>query len=86
MWLLECEAPDKVFLKSWAGDYLHRPDDVKPIAMTYNVRQPWTIERRGEVVRIRSWKEDYLQRPTSPQGVQTGLPGYGIDWIVEAVP
>lgn len=86
VWLLECEAPDKVFLKSWAGDYLHRPDNVNPIAMTYNVRQPWTIERRGEVVRIRSWKEDYLQRPTSPQGVQTGLPGYGIDWIVEAVP
>jgi hypothetical protein len=86
VWILECEAPNLVYLKSWTGDYLHRPDNVNPIAMTWSTRQPWTVERNGEYVRIKSWKNDYLYRPSSPQGIQTGpvMPGF-VDWTLEAV-
>jgi hypothetical protein len=84
VWLLECEAPDKVYLKAWTNHYLHRPDNVNPIAMTWDVRQPWTIERNGGFVRLKSWKNDHLERSSAERGVQTG--SVDIDWTLEAVP
>lgn len=87
VWTLECEAPDKVFLKSWKGDYLHRPDNVNPIVMTWDVRQPWTVERVGEYVRLKSWKNDYMLRTTATQGVQSGAPHIGRElWTLDVVP
>ncbi len=84
VWFLECEAPNKVYLKAWTNHYLHRPDNVNPIAMTWDVRQPWTIERNAGFVRLKSWKNDYLERSNAAQGVQTGT--VAIDWTLEVVP
>jgi len=74
----------KVMLRSSKGDYLHRPDDARPIVTTWDTRQPWTIERNAGFVRLKSWKNDHLERASTPQGVQTG--SVDIDWTLEAVP
>lgn len=84
VWLLECEAPDKVYLKAWTNHYLHRPDDARPIVTTWDTRQSWTIERNAGFVRLKSWKNDHLERASTPQGVQTG--SVDIDWTLEVVP
>jgi Group XII secretory phospholipase A2 precursor (PLA2G12) len=54
-----------VYLKSWKGDYLHRPDDNAQKITTWNPTfgSQWAIEclDNGKF-RFRSWKRDYLHR------------------------
>ena len=70
---------DKVRVKSWKGDYLHRPDS--PQGVTTWSHGDWTLECRSNgSIQLRSWKGDYLHRPDSPQGVTTWAFG---EWTVE---
>lgn len=75
----ESEAPvtllktgDKVMLKSWKGDYLHRPDSDQGVT-TWNtgIGNVWTVEREGDSLNLLSWKGDYLFRVHGEQGVGT---------------
>lgn len=74
---------DRIRLKSWKGDYLHRPDTAQGVT-SYGVPEAignaWTVECLSDGnVQLRSWKGDYLHRPDSAQGVTTW--GFGA-WTV----
>ena len=77
---------DKIKLKSWKGDYLHRPDSNQGVT-TWNtgIGNEWTLEVSGGVLKFKSWKGDYLHRPDSPQGVTTWNVGIGNEWAIVAV-
>ena len=69
-------------LKSWKGDYLHRPDSPQGVT-TWNVGvgNEWRVCRGNNgAIMLRSWKGDYLHRPDSPQGVTTWSNG---EWSLE---
>ncbi|MFO0589797.1 MAG: hypothetical protein U0441_19815 [Polyangiaceae bacterium] len=73
---------DRVRLRSWKGDYLHRPDSAQGVT-TWNTGAGnlWTLQcNTNGTVQLRSWKGDYLHRPDSAQGVTTWSNG---DWTVE---
>jgi hypothetical protein len=77
----------KISLKSWKGDYLHRPDSPQGVT-TWNtgIGNAWTVELiDGNKIRLKSWKGDYLHRPDSTQGVTTWNTGIGNEWSVELV-
>ncbi|WP_224243580.1 Vps62-related protein [Hyalangium gracile] len=73
---------DRVLLKSWKGDYLHRPDSPQGVTTWGNISGSiWTVECMANgKLQLRSWKGDYLHRPDSPQGVTTW--GFG-EWTAE---
>ncbi|MFT5686635.1 MAG: hypothetical protein ACI8RZ_007591 [Myxococcota bacterium] len=73
-----------VQLKSWKGDYLHRPDSDQGVT-TWNTGtgNHWTVECLDNGgVQLKSWKGDYLHRPDSDQGVTTWNTGGGNVWSV----
>ena len=77
----------KISLKSWKGDYLHRPDSPQGVT-TWNtgIGNAWTVELiDGNKIRLKSWKGDYLHRPDSTQGVTTWNTGVGNEWTVELI-
>ena len=77
----------KIKLKSWKGDYLHRPDSPQGVT-TWNtgVGNEWTVEAIADnKIKLKSWKGDYLHRPDSPPDVTTWSTGVGNEWTVEAI-
>jgi hypothetical protein len=71
-----------VTLRSWKGDFLHRPDSPQGVT-TWNtgIGNVWTpVAGANGTVQLRSWKGDFLHRPDSPQGVTTWNTGIGNDW------
>lgn len=77
----------KIRLKSWKGDYLHRPDQPQGVT-TWNtgVGNEWILEPiNGGKVQLKSWKGDYLHRPDQPQGVTTWSTGVGNEWTIEGI-
>lgn len=77
----------KIKLKSWKGDYLHRPDSAQGVtAWDTGVGNEWTVEAIADgKIKLKSWKGDYLHRPDSAQGVTTWSTGEGNEWTVEAI-
>nr|VFK62473.1 MAG: hypothetical protein BECKUNK1418G_GA0071005_102422 [Candidatus Kentron sp. UNK]VFK70516.1 MAG: hypothetical protein BECKUNK1418H_GA0071006_103022 [Candidatus Kentron sp. UNK] len=63
----------KIKLKSWKGDYLHRPDSDKGVTTWgTGVGNEWIVEPAADgKIQLKSWKDDYLHRPDSDQGVTT---------------
>jgi len=85
--LLVLKQSSKISLKSWKGDYLHRPDSPQGVT-TWNtgVGKEWIVEFiDGNKIRLKSWKGDYLHRPDTPQGVTTWNTGVGNEWTVELI-
>ncbi|WP_231859474.1 tectonin domain-containing protein [Nodularia spumigena] len=77
----------KIKLKSWKGDYLHRPDTAQGVT-TWNtgIGNEWIVESIGDnKIKLKSWKGDYLHRPDTAQGVTTWNTGIGNEWIVESI-
>ncbi|KZL48685.1 hypothetical protein A2T98_16555 [Nodularia spumigena CENA596] len=77
----------KIKLKSWKGDYLHRPDTAQGVT-TWNtgIGNEWIVESIGDnKIKLKSWKGDYLHRPDTAQGVTTWNTGIGNEWIVELI-
>ncbi|MEA5580150.1 lamin tail domain-containing protein [Nodularia harveyana UHCC-0300] len=77
----------KIKLKSWKGDYLHRPDSQQGVT-TWNtgIGNEWVVELIGDnKIKLKSWKGDYLHRPDSQQGVTTWGTGIGNEWVVELI-
>ncbi len=84
---LVLEAKVEISLKSWKGDYLHRPDTEQGVT-TWNtgIGNRWIVEPvEGGKYKFKSWKGDYLHRPDTDQGVTTWLTGVGNEWIVEPI-
>ena len=74
-------------LKSWKGDYLHRPDTPQGVT-TWNtgVGNEWILLLAADKkIMLKSWKGDYLHRPDTPQGVTTWNTGIGNEWDVEVI-
>ena len=77
----------KIKLKSWKGDYLHRPDTERGVTTWDTVAgNEWILEmgENGKVM-LESWKGDYLHRPDTERGVTTWDTGVGNEWIVEVI-
>ncbi|NEZ56013.1 LamG-like jellyroll fold domain-containing protein [Adonisia turfae] len=74
-------------LKSWKGDYLHRPDSAQGVtSWSTGVGNEWIVEAiDNNKIKLKSWKGDYLHRPDSAQGVTTWHTGVGNEWTVEAI-
>ncbi|MFN7898208.1 MAG: hypothetical protein ACK5N0_00890 [Synechococcaceae cyanobacterium] len=74
-------------LKSWKGDFLHRPDTPQGVTTWHTgVGNEWTVEViAGNKIRLRSWKGDFLHRPDSAQGVTSWNTGIGNEWDVEVI-
>jgi hypothetical protein len=77
----------KLKLKSWKGDYLHRPDSEQGVTTwSTGIGNEWTVEKiAGDKIKLKSWKGDYLHRPDSEQGVTTWSTGIGNEWTVEVI-
>jgi|GEM_PF-1916036 len=77
----------KIKLKSWKGDYLHRPDTEQGVtSWSTGVGNEWIVESIGDnKIKLKSWKGDYLHRPDSAQGVTSWNTGVGNEWIVESI-
>jgi len=60
-------------LKSWKGDYLHRPDTNQGVTTwSSGLGNEWNVEwLRFDIIQLKSWKGDYLHRPDTDQGVTT---------------
>ena len=78
---------NKIKLKSWKGDYLHRPDSDQGVtSWSTGVGNEWTVEVIADnKIKLKSWKGDYLHRPDSDQGVTSWSTGVGNEWTVEAI-
>ncbi|WP_414523810.1 LamG-like jellyroll fold domain-containing protein, partial [Umezakia ovalisporum] len=77
----------KIKLKSWKGDYLHRPDTAQGVT-TWNtgIGNEWIVESISDnKIKLKSWKGDYLHRPDIAQGVTTWNAGVGNEWILELI-
>ena len=86
---VELATGDKIKLKSWKGDYLHRPDASQSVttAPANNNSQwdEWTVETIADrKIKLKSWKGDYLKRSSSQQGVQIGSGG-DEEWMIEMI-
>jgi len=78
--LRQCET---VRLRSWKGDYLHRPDGPGGVTTWPTGEMDWSVERAASGrFCFKSWKGDYLHRPDGPPGVTTWPVGE-IEWTVE---
>jgi hypothetical protein len=77
----------KIKLKSWKGDYLHRPDTDQGVTTWHTgVGNEWTVEAIADnKIKLKSWKGDYLHRPDTEQGVTSWHTGVGNEWTVEAI-
>ncbi|WP_353929298.1 lamin tail domain-containing protein [Okeanomitos corallinicola TIOX110] len=77
----------KIKLKSWKGDYLHRPDSQQGVTTWgTGIGNEWVVELIGDnKIKLKSWKGDYLHRPDSQQGVTTWGTGIGNEWVVELI-
>ena len=77
----------KIKLKSWKGDYLHRPDSAQGVTTGgTGAGNEWTVEVLADnKIKLKSSKGDYLHRPDSAQGVTTWSTGVGNEWTVEAI-
>jgi len=77
----------KIKLKSWKGDYLHRPDSAQGVTTwDTGVGNEWIVESIGDnKIKLKSWKGDYLHRPDSAQGVTTWDTGVGNEWMLEVI-
>lgn len=75
----------KVTLKSWKGDYLHRPDTGEVTSGPTGAGSVWSVECKGDKLMFKSAKGDYLHRPDKPQGVTTWNTGAGNEWVREVV-
>ncbi len=85
--LIALRQSSKISLKSWKGDYLHRPDTSQGVT-TWNtgIGNEWIVELiDGNKISLKSWKGDYLHRPDTSQGVTTWNTGIGNEWIVELI-
>jgi hypothetical protein len=76
---------DVVNLKSWKGDYLHRPDTTYGVTTwSATVGSRWVVDCPAPgTIMLRSWKGDYLHRPDSDSGVTTWGPTLGSQWTVQ---
>jgi hypothetical protein len=74
-------------LKSWKGDFLHRPDSPQGVTTWHSgVGNEWTVEvSSANKIRLQSWKGDYLHRPDSAQGVTTRNSRTDQEWTVEVI-
>jgi hypothetical protein len=84
----------RIRLKSWSGEYLHRPDSAQGVT-TWNtgIGNEWAVEElQCGKIRLKSWKGDYLERRTSrtyehrPKGCVVGndiSPGYTGQTVAE---
>ena len=74
----------EVMLKSWKGDYLHRPDSAQGVtSWNTGIGNKWTIVPTGKgTYMLKSWKGDYLHRPDSAQGVTSWSTGIGNEWTI----
>ncbi|MBE9239357.1 hypothetical protein IQ227_25975, partial [Anabaena aphanizomenioides LEGE 00250] len=77
----------KIQLKSWKGDYLHRPDSAQGVtSWNTGIGNEWVVEFIGEnKIQLKSWKGDYLHRPDSAQGVTSWNTGIGNEWVIEFI-
>ena len=77
---------DAIRLRSWKGDYLHRPDSPQGVTTwSTGIGNEWRVVRGPEGrIMLRSWKGDFLHRPDSSQGVTTWSTGVGNEWTLEA--
>lgn len=77
----------KIRLKSWKGDYLHRPDSDQGVTSWHTgIGNEWTVEAIDDgKIQLKSWKGDYLHRPDSAQGVTSWNTGIGNTWTAEAI-
>ena len=78
-------------LKSWKGDYLHRPDagqGVTTSQTTAEIGNLWTVVvDENDQIQLKSWKGDFLCRSDAGHGVTTsyadGCAGpYDTTWTV----
>ena len=82
-------AGQKVKVKSWQGDYLHRPDSANGRVTTHSgggMGDTWTVEEVDDgKIMLKSWKGDYLHRPDSVDGRVTTHSGGGMGdvWTIE---
>ncbi|MDI1446360.1 hypothetical protein [Polyangium sp. 6x1] len=74
---------DKVRLRSWQGDYLHRPDDAHSVTTWSHVGgSVWAVEcTNNGTIQLRSWKGDYLHRPAGDVQPAIGTWDQG-EWTV----
>lgn len=74
-------------LKSWKGDYLHRPDQAEGVTTWgTGIGNEWAVEpTAGDTVRLKSWKGDYLHRTDQAQGVTSSGAGAGDEWTAEII-
>jgi len=77
----------KIRLRSWKGDYLHRPNtDQGVTTWSAGIGDEWEVEPTDDgKFMLKSWKGDYLHRPDDDQGVTTWGTGLGNVWSVESL-
>lgn len=76
---------DTIRLKSWQGDYLHRPDGPAGVTTWPVGELVWGLEAtESGRFRLKSWKGDYLHRPDGPPAATTWPEGE-LEWTVEVV-
>ena len=74
---------DVIRLKSWKGDYLHRPNTAQGVTTWHTgIGNEWTVVTSGGAIQLKSWKGDFLHRPDTTQGVTTWHTGIGNSWTV----
>jgi len=90
------DCSQKIKLKSWKGDYLHRPDSSKQGVTTWGtgIGNEWTINcvsntllecLKNDKITLKSWKGDYLHRPDGKARVTTWGTGVGNEWTIEYI-
>ena len=85
IWTLVWLDNGKVSLKSWKGDYLHRPDTNQGVT-TWNtgLGDEWEIEWLNKPrLQLVSWKDDLLARDSSPSKIGTTTDSNGSNTIWE---
>jgi hypothetical protein len=72
-------------LRSWKGDYLHRPDSLQGVTTAAaDDGALWRpVAGADGTLLLRSWKGDYLHRANAPEGVTTWNRGMGNHWRPE---
>ncbi|MEZ4450128.1 MAG: hypothetical protein R3B09_11680 [Nannocystaceae bacterium] len=74
---------DGFLLRSWKGDYLHRPELASRGVTSWSTPTVWRAERTpGGRLLLRSSKGDHLLRPDAAQGVTTGTTAPGNEWTI----
>ena len=80
-------AGQKVKVKSWTGDYLHRPDSSGGVTTNSGggIGDTWTVEEVDDgKIMLKSWKGDYLHRADDSGGVTSNTGGgKGDIWTIE---